>query len=78
MTPYVAVVLVCLMSIPPEACAEKNAVDSLSTVVPSELGCSRGWQEIIARGSLREGIGTELYVKSLCRPKFKRSIPEAE
>lgn len=54
MTPYVAVVPVRLMAVPPEARDGQNAVDAISTVVTSEPGCSRGGQEVIAPGGLRE------------------------
>ncbi len=65
---FTAVVLVCQMSTTPAAvCDESNAIDVISTHVDSELGCSHGWQEIIARGSLKEDLNKDLYVKTLCR-----------
>jgi hypothetical protein len=39
----------------------------ISTRVESEFACMRGWQEAVARGALREGIGDTLYIKTLCR-----------
>jgi hypothetical protein len=67
MSPYLALVLVCPLSIAPAACDETTAVDVIKTRVETELGCTRGWQEIIARGSLREGIGRDVYLKTVCR-----------
>lgn len=71
MASFTAIVLVCLLPVQPEACDETTALDVMSTSVPSELGCASGWQEIIARGSLREGLGEKLYVRTLCRRNGK-------
>jgi hypothetical protein len=62
-----AIVLVCLKTVAQEECDEKTAIDILSTTVSSELRCTMGWQEIIARTSLRDGVGTSSYVKTVCR-----------
>jgi hypothetical protein len=67
MSAYAAIILVCLASVTQEDCTEANAVDILSTRVPSELGCWGGWQEVIARSALRDGIGTTTYLKTVCR-----------
>ena len=64
---FTAILLVCAMPVLPGSCDESNAFDLISTSVASELGCTMGWQELIARGSLREGIGERLYIKTLCR-----------
>ncbi len=37
------------------------------TKVASEIGCATGWQEIIARSEVREGVGRTAYLKTLCR-----------
>ncbi len=71
---FTAVVLVCQLSTTPAStCNENNAIDMISTHVNSELGCSHGWQEMIARGSLKEDIGKDLYVKTLCRRSLRAS-----
>jgi hypothetical protein len=67
MASYMAIVLVCLKSVAQEECDEKTAIDMLSTRVSSELRCTMGWQEIIARTSLRDGLGTTSYLKTVCR-----------
>jgi hypothetical protein len=69
---FQAIVLVCLASTPKPDCVESNAIDVMSTHVANELGCTSGWQEIIARGALKERMGTtnpggETYVKTLCK-----------
>jgi hypothetical protein len=64
---YSAIVLICLVSVQPQDCDEKTALDVISIKVSSELGCAVGWQEIIARSSLREGLGKETYLKTVCR-----------
>lgn len=73
MASFTAIVLVCLLPVAPDGCDERTAVDVMSTSVASELGCTSGWQEIIARGSLREGLGDKLYLKTLCRRNGKNS-----
>ena len=64
---FAAVLLVCLASMPKEECTEDTAVDVRSIPVDNELGCTAGWQELIARGpgDLREGA--PVYLKTLCR-----------
>ena len=66
MSTFTAVILVCQLSTPPQACDETHAVDVISTHVASEFECMRGWQEAVARGALREGVGDALYVKTVC------------
>jgi hypothetical protein len=64
---FTAIVLVCrLATTPASACNESSAVDLMSTVVKSELACSRGWQEAISRGALKERVGKDYYLKTLC------------
>ena len=75
MASFTAVVLVCLLPVQPDACDETSAIDVLSTSVTSELGCATGWQEIIARGSLREGLGEKFYLRTLCRRNGRPKTP---
>lgn len=67
MDAFSAIILVCLSSIPAQACDEANAVDVLSRRVRSELACTMGWQEVIARSTLKDGLGTNTYLKTICR-----------
>jgi hypothetical protein len=67
MPTYKAIVLICLKSIAPSDCDERSAIDILSASVDSELRCTMGWQEVIARSTLRDGIGVTSYVKTVCR-----------
>ncbi len=67
MNPFVAVILICLNTIAPEACDETTAADVLSTGVENELSCVMGWQDVIARSALAAEIGRTAYVKTLCR-----------
>ena len=64
---FTAILLICSMPVAPDSCTESSAIDMISTNVASELGCNTGWQEMIARGSLREGVGERVYLKTLCR-----------
>ncbi len=67
MDAYAAIILICAASVPAPDCNETNALDVLSRTVPSELACTMGWQEVIARSTLKEGLGTDTYLKTLCR-----------
>ena len=73
MNGFQAIILVCLSSVPQQDCSENSAVDIMSTHVNNELGCANGWQEIIARGALRErmtagdDLNGETYIKTLCK-----------
>jgi hypothetical protein len=67
MDAFAAIVLVCLKTTAPAACDEANAVDVLSTRVRNEIACTVGWQEVIARSPLGEEVGSETYLKTLCR-----------
>ena len=71
---FTAILLVCVMPVLPGACDETNAIDVISTSVASELGCTMGWQELMARGSLREGIGDRFYIRTLCRRSYPIQI----
>jgi hypothetical protein len=67
MNPFVAVILICLNTIAPEACDETTAADVLSNGVENELSCVMGWQDVVARSALAAEIGRTAYVKTLCR-----------
>jgi hypothetical protein len=64
---FQAIVLVCLAGTPTPSCDEGNALVSRAVHVGNELGCTNGWQEIIARGGLRESLTGGNYLKTLCR-----------
>jgi hypothetical protein len=67
MNGFLAIVLVCATSVASEECDESRALDVRSVRVANELGCTQGWQEIIARSPLREDVGTTTYLKTACR-----------
>ena len=67
MNTFLAIVLVCPIALSAEACDDAKAIDVLSIRVENELGCTIGWQEIIARSGLREGLGETTFLKTLCR-----------
>ena len=63
---FAAILLVCLASLPPEQCAETSAVEVRSIVVGNELGCTQGWQELIAREP-QSATAEPVYLKTVCR-----------
>jgi hypothetical protein len=67
MTGFVALVLICQISVPQEDCTEVTARDVMSIHVDSELGCTSGWQDVIARSAFAQDIGKTAYIKTLCR-----------
>ncbi|NEU12576.1 hypothetical protein G3T14_10550 [Methylobacterium sp. BTF04] len=67
MNAFIAVVLVCTNGIPIEACTDDKASEVRKVRVANELGCTNGWQEIIARTDLRDEIGKTSYLKTECR-----------
>jgi hypothetical protein len=67
MNGFLAVVLICAATVPVQECEEATATDVLKTRVASEIGCATGWQEIIARSEVREGVGRTAYLKTQCR-----------
>lgn len=75
MATFSAIVLICLASVPQEDCNEKTAVDVLSIRVASEMGCAVGWQELLARSSLRESLGETAYLKTICRIDRRGTTP---
>lgn len=64
---FAAILLVCLATLPQQACDESTAVEVRSIVVDNELGCVSGWQELIARGPERPASEARTYLKTLCR-----------
>ena len=64
---FAAILLVCLASQPPEGCNEETAVEVRSIVVENELGCTMGWQELIARANGATGDDVPVYLKTICR-----------
>ena len=75
MSPFVAVILICLNTIAPEACDETTAADVMSTGVANELSCALGWQDVVARSALAAEVGHTAYVKTLCRRAADRRRP---
>jgi hypothetical protein len=73
MSPFVAIILICLNTVAPAACDETTAADVLSTGVENELSCVMGWQDVVARSALAGEIGRTAYVKTLCRRAGDRS-----
>lgn len=67
MSGFVAIILVCLVSIPVDACDEVSATDVLTKHVASELSCATGWQDVIARSAVAVDVGAQTYVRTLCR-----------
>lgn len=67
MTGFSAIVLICLAGTPREDCSPDKALVMRSVHVANELGCTSGWQEIIARGGLRESLAGGNYLKTLCQ-----------
>ncbi len=64
---FAAIVLICLAGTSREACDESTAVEVRSIRVESELRCTVGWQEIIARAGGEQGVGSATYLKTVCR-----------
>jgi hypothetical protein len=67
MNSFIAVVLVCASANSTESCTDDRALEVRKVRVANELGCSSGWQEIIARTDLREEVGKTTYLKTECR-----------
>ena len=67
MNAFIAVVLVCANGIPQESCTDEKASEVRKVRVANELGCTNGWQEIIARTDLRDEVGRTSYLKTECR-----------
>jgi hypothetical protein len=67
MNAFLAIVYICALSIPVDACDEASAQDVLQVRVQSEMGCMMGWQEVVARSAFGEGIGRDSYLKTRCK-----------
>lgn len=67
MNVFIAVVLVCANGIPQAECTDEKASEVRKVRVTNELGCTSGWQEIIARTDLRDEVGKTSYLKTECR-----------
>lgn len=67
MNGFEAIVLICLASTPTPDCGPDVAIVTRAVHVDNELGCTNGWQEIIARGGLKESLKDGSYLKTLCR-----------
>jgi hypothetical protein len=67
MAAFSAIILICLTSVPPADCTEQTAADVMSIGADSELTCTSGWQDVVARSPLADEIGRTAYVKTLCR-----------
>jgi hypothetical protein len=74
---FVAIILICFSSVPPEECTEESAADVIANEVRSELDCTMGWQEDVGRSALRDEIGRSAYVKTLCRRTPAKADPAA-
>jgi hypothetical protein len=64
---FAAILLVCLATVPREQCSEDTAVGVRSIVVDHELGCTMGWQELIARAGGERRDEEPVYLKTVCR-----------
>jgi hypothetical protein len=67
MNGFMAIVLICATSVSVEDCDEAHAIDVLAKRVNNELVCTMGWQEVIARSGLQDGLGATTYIKTICR-----------
>lgn len=67
MDAFAAIILICATGVAASDCNETNALDVLSRTVRSELACTMGWQEVIARSHLQDGLDSGTYLKTLCR-----------
>ena len=72
MNAFIAVVLVCANAIPKGEGTDDRASEVRKVRVANELGCTSGWQEIIARTELRDEVGKTSYLKTECR-RVKRA-----
>ena len=67
MNAFIAVVLVCANGLAQNECTDDRAIEVRKVRVANELGCTSGWQEIIARTDLRDEVGKTSYLKTECR-----------
>jgi hypothetical protein len=75
MNAFLAVVYICALATPVDSCDEGSAQDVLQVRVGSEMGCMTGWQEVVARSALAEGVGRDSYLKTRCK---RLSVPGVE
>jgi hypothetical protein len=76
MNAFLAIVYICALATPVEACDEASAQDVLQVRVRSEMGCMTGWQEVVARSAFVEGIGRDSYLKTRCKRLPALDTPE--
>ncbi|KAA2237477.1 hypothetical protein [Salinarimonas soli] len=67
MSVFLAVVLVCATATPVEACDDTTALEIRTVKVENELGCTMGWQEIMARATGDTPAEEGTYLKTACR-----------
>lgn len=67
MNDFIAIALICQISVPPESCTAETARDVMSVRVDSEVACTWGWQDVIARSAFADDIGKTAYIKTECR-----------
>ena len=72
---FAAILLVCLVATPRELCTEATAVEVRSIVVDNELGCTVGWQELIAREWQATATEDAIYLKTICRRVTRQPAP---
>jgi hypothetical protein len=75
MSGFIAVVMICQLSVPRESCTEQTARDVMSIHVESELGCNTGWQDVIARSAFADDVGKTAYIKTECRRSPTQTKP---
>jgi hypothetical protein len=71
MSAFLAIVFVCATSTPVPACDDATALDMRVVTVKNELGCTMGWQEIMARAQAGEPQAEGTYLKTACRRQRK-------
>jgi hypothetical protein len=67
MSSFVALILICQMSLPSDACGETSARGVTLVGADNEIGCTAGWQDVMARSPLADDIGGGSCVKAICR-----------
>jgi hypothetical protein len=75
MNAFLAIVYICALTTPVDSCDEASAQDVLQVRVGSEMACMTGWQEVVARSALAEGVGRDSYLKTRCK---RLAIPGVE
>jgi hypothetical protein len=67
MSSFIAIILICQMSLPSDDCNEANARAVMLVRADNQIGCTNGWQDVVARSPLADDIGKASYVKTICR-----------